>query len=320
MIFFRLILRRVALGIITLWLVSAVVFAATQALPGDAAKAIMGAQATPAQVAALRTRLNLDRPLVEQYGRWIGGVATGNLGMSLSLHRTPVTSLIKDRAMNSLALVSFAALIGIPISLVIGVLSARWRDTWFDVSVSIGTLVLAALPEFVLGVVFVLLFATSVFHIFPAVSPVSRDISIWSQANMFVLPCLTLVVAVAPYITRLLRVSMIEVLESEYVAMARLKGMPEGIVLRRHALPNALVPTIQATALQVAWLAGGIVVVEYLFGFPGMGQGLVQAVQNRDIPVIQALTLLIASVYVVANLVADIVTILVTPRLRAGMR
>ena len=316
----RTVLRRMALGIITLWLVSVVVFGATQVLPGDAARVILGQNATPERVATLRAQLNLDRPVVDQYWLWVTGVVKGDLGMSLSLHRVPVASIIRDRVKNSLALVLIAAVVGIPLSILVGALSARWRDGWFDMSVTVVTLALASLPEFVLGVGFILLFATSVFHLFPAVSPVSGNVSLWRQMNMFVLPAMTLVFAVAPYITRLLRASMIEVLESEYVAMARLKGVRERVVLRRHALPNALVPVIQGTALQLAWLAGGIVVVEYLFGFPGIGQALVEAVESRDVPTIQAVTMLIAGVYVVTNLFADILTILVTPRLRTGLR
>ncbi len=316
----RLVLRRLVLGLVTLWLVSIVVFAATQALPGDAARSIMGQQATPERLEMLRAKLKLDRPVVEQYADWIGGVLTGDLGDSLALHEVTVSSVITSRVTNSLFLVTVAALIGIPLSILAGALSARYRDSWFDMTGSVMTLALASLPEFVLGVGLILLFATTVVQWFPAVSPISRDVPLWQQLDMIVLPAATLVLAVAPYITRILRASMIEVLESEYVAMARLKGMPERLILTRHALPNALVPTIQGTALQLAWLAGGIVVVEYLFGFPGVGQALVEAVENRDIPVIQALTLLIAGVYVLTNLVADILTILVTPRLRTGLR
>jgi peptide/nickel transport system permease protein len=316
----KIVLRRIAFGLLTLWLVSIVVFAATTALPGDAARAIMGQQATPERLEALREKLNLDRSFTEQYTDWIGGVVTGDLGASLALHEVRVSSVISSKVVNSLFLVSVAAVIGIPVSILVGALSARYRDGWFDMTASVITLALAALPEFVLGVCLILLFATSVLQVLPAVSPISRDVSFWSQLDMVILPAMTLVLAVAPYITRILRASMIEVLESEYVAMARLKGMRERIVLARHALPNALVPTIQGTALQLAWLAGGIVVVEYLFGFPGIGQALVEAVENRDVPVIQALTLLIAGVYVVTNLAADILTILVTPRLRTGLR
>ena len=222
--------------------------------------------------------------------------------------------------MNSAALVFVAAIISIPISILIGSLSGLLRDRSFDTAVSLGSLGLAALPEFVIGILLIMLLATQVFHIFPAVSRVNPDESIWQQMDMLILPALTLILAVAPYIIRILRASMIEVLESEYVQMARLKGMPESIVLRRHALPNAVIPAIQVIALNLAWLAGGVVVVEYLFNYPGIGSGLVDAVANRDVPVIQAIVLLIASLYVGFNLIADILTILVSPRLRTGLQ
>jgi peptide/nickel transport system permease protein len=232
----------------------------------------------------------------------------------------PVTKLLGDRVLNSAVLVFLAALISIPLSILIGSLSGLLRDRWFDSAVSLGSLALAALPEFVIGILLIMLFATQVTKIFPAVSRVDPNVPLSSQLDVLILPALTLVLAVAPYIVRILRASMIEVLESEYVQMARLKGMPERIVLRRHALPNAVIPAIQVIALNLAWLAGGVVVVEYLFNYPGIGSGLVDAVANRDVPVIQAIVLLIAGLYVGFNLLADIITILVSPRLRTGLQ
>ena len=315
----KIILRRLGLGILTLFLVSVLVFAATQALPGDTARAILGRDASPERLKEVRARLGLDQPATTQYVKWLGHIVRGNLGDSL-VAAQPVTSLLKGRVMNSAALVLVAALISIPLSILIGSLSGLLRDRPFDTAVSLGSLGLAALPEFVIGILLIMLLATQVFHVFPAVSRVNPDESIWSQMNMLILPALTLILAVAPYIIRILRASMIEVLESEYVQMARLKGMPERIVLQRHALPNAVIPAIQVIALNLAWLAGGVVVVEYLFNYPGIGLGLVDAVANRDVPVIQAIVLLIASLYVGFNLIADILTILVSPRLRTGLQ
>jgi peptide/nickel transport system permease protein len=316
----KLILRRLGLGVLTLWLVSVVVFAATQALPGDPARAILGKQAADkAMYNALRKQLKLDRPVYTQYTSWLSGVVTGKMGTSTASGQ-PVTSLLKGRITNSAVLVSFAALISIPISLLIGSLAALWRDSLFDSVTSVGSLALAALPEFVIGICLILVLATSVLHVMPAVSRVVPGVSIWSQLNLVVMPAATLTLAVAPYISRILRASMIEVLESDYVQMARLKGMPERIVMTRHALPNAVIPAIQVTALQLAWLAGGVVVVENVFAYPGIGTALIDAVGNRDLPVIQAIALLIAGVYVMANLLADILTILVSPRLRTGLR
>jgi peptide/nickel transport system permease protein len=180
--------------------------------------------------------------------------------------------------------------------------------------------VLAALPEFVIGIGLVLLFATSVFTWFPAVSLIAPDQRAWEVPDVVVLPAATLVLAVVPYISRIMRGSMIEVLESDYVTMARLKGLPEREVIWRHAVPNAIVPAIQVAALQLAWMAGGVVIVEFVFSYPGIGAALVDAVANRDMPVVQTITMLAAGIYVGLNLLADILTIMVTPKLRTATR
>lgn len=317
----RLLLMRIGLGLLTLLLVSVVVFAATQALPGDAAKAILGKDsADVARYEALRAQLGLDRPMLEQYTSWLSGVVRGDLGNSLVGAEVPVTELLRPRVVNSATLVFLAALVSIPISILIGALSAIWHDSKFDNVVNVTNLSLASLPEFVIGIVLVLVFATAVFQWLPSVSNVDSLTPLRGQMKLFVLPTITLVLAVIPYISRMLRASTIEVLESEYVTMARLKGMSESRVLWRHALPNAIVPTIQVIAINIAWLAGGIVTIEYLFTFPGVGAALVDAVANRDMPTVQALVLLLAAIYVVLNLAADILTILISPRLRTGMR
>lgn len=317
----KLILIRLGLGLLTLLLVSIVVFAATQALPGDPAKAILGKEAAnKASYEALRRQLNLDRPVYTQYADWLGGVVRGDLGDSLVQQDVAVTALLRDRVVNSAVLVALAALLSVPISILLGAFSAVWRDSKFDTSVNLTNLTLAALPEFVIGILLVLLFATAVFDWLPAVSRIDPEVPLSQQLDLFILPAITLCLAVIPYIGRMLRASTIEVLESEYVMMARLKGLPGRVVLWRHSLPNAIVPTLQVIALNLAWLAGGIVTVEYLFGFPGIGSGLVDAVANRDMPVVQALVLLIAAVYVSLNLIADIATILISPRLRTGLR
>ncbi len=317
----KILFMRLGLGVLTLLLVSVVVFAATQALPGDAAKAILGKDSADTErYEALRKQLRLDRPLVEQYASWLGGVVRGDLGKSLVGAGANVTDLIGKRVVNSAILVLFAALVSIPISILLGSLSAIWRDSKFDNVVNIANLSLASLPEFVIGIIMVLVFATAVFKWLPSVSNVNSLMPLSGQMTLFVLPVITLALAVVPYVSRMLRASTVEVLESEYVMMARLKGVSEPRVLWHHALPNAIVPTIQVIAINIAWLAGGIVTVEYLFTFPGVGAGLVDAVANRDMPVVQALVLLMAAIYVLLNLMADIVTILISPRLRTGLR
>jgi peptide/nickel transport system permease protein len=317
----KMILVRVGLGCLTLWLVSLVVFAATQALPGDAARAILGkSAANKAVYEGLREELGLNRPLQEQYLSWLQGVVTGDLGDSIVNRGTSVVTLLKPRVINSLYLLVITSVVSIPLSILIGAMQAYWRDRPFDHVTNITNIVLSALPEFVMGLLLVLLLAGSVFQLLPAVSQVIAGTPIYSQARILVLPVLTLCLATMPYTCRMLRASTIGVLDSEFVMMADLKGLPNRLVLWRHALPNALGPTFQVIALNLAWLTGGIVVVEYVFNYPGIGTALVRAVANRDMPVVQALCMLIAAVYVVTNLAADIATILVNPRLRTGMR
>jgi peptide/nickel transport system permease protein len=315
----RLIARRLALGVLTLFLISLVVFAAVLALPGDAATAILGRDATPERLAALRDQLNLNDSVVSQYLQWIGDVLTGSFGESAATQE-PVSELLSDRVANTAFLVLVAAVVAIPLSIGIGVWTAMRRDRSVDHVISTSSLVLAALPEFVIGIGLILLFATSLFQLFPAVSLLAPDEKAWSDPSVVVLPAATLVLAVTPYISRIMRGSMIEVLESEYVTMARLKGLPERTVIWRHAVPNAIVPAIQVTALQLAWMAGGVVVVEFVFSYPGIGAAFIDAVDNRDMPVVQTVTMLAAGIYVLLNLLADLATIAVTPRLRTETR
>ncbi|HTQ48375.1 MAG TPA: ABC transporter permease [Polyangiaceae bacterium] len=313
------IIRRALLGVLTLFLISIIVFAATEALPGDPARAILGRSATPEALANLRSQLHLDQPLLQQYTHWLGGFVRGNPGTSIAAGE-PVTTVIGTRLRNSAVLWLLAALISTPLAIALGVVSARRRDRPFDHAASIIMLALAALPEFVVAIALVLLFGTTVFTILPAVSLIPPGDLPWQHLNALVLPTLTLVIAVVPYTGRIMRASMVEVLESDYVEMARLKGVAEKRVVWRHAVPNAIAPTIQVTALNLAYLAGGIVVVEYVFGYAGIGSALVDAVHNRDIPVVQALAMLIAGVYVVLNVLADVTAILVSPRARTALK
>ncbi len=312
------ILRRLLLGIVVLILVSVLVFLATQALPGDPARAILGRSATPASLAALRRQLHLDRPVIEQYWIWITGLLHGNLGTSLAAQE-PVSTLLAPRLVNSGVLLALAAVLSIPLSIAIGAWAALKREKAFDQASSNLLLALAALPEFVVALILVILFATTVSHVLPAISTVPPGSRPWNNWVALILPTLTLVIAVAPYVARIMRASMIEVLESDYVEMARLKGLPERTVLIRHALPNALGPVFQVIALNLAYLAGGIIVIEFVFNYTGIGSATAEAVVNHDLPVIQALAILLAAVYVVLNLLADVATILVTPKLRTQL-
>jgi peptide/nickel transport system permease protein len=315
----KFIARRLALGVFTLFVVSVVVFTATQLLPSDPAQAILGRNATAASVSALREKLGLEHSAIYQYTHWLGGMVTGDPGDSFNA-RLPILDYIGDRVVNSLFLLVLASLISIPMALWFGGYSARRRDTTFDHVSSNVMLALASLPEFVVGIIFLLLFSVQLWHVLPAVSTIGIGKGPWSDMKGMVLPTVTLVVGSVPYISRVVRASMIEVLESDYVEMARLKGAPERVVLWRHALPNALGPVFQVIALNIAYFAAGVIVVEALFNYPGIGGALRDSVRVRDIPVIQFLVMVLAAVYVVTNLAADVATVLVTPRLRTRIQ
>jgi peptide/nickel transport system permease protein len=312
-------LRRLAQGAGVLFVVSLIVFFATQALPADPARAILGREATPERLEALRAQLGLDRPVVEQYADWLGGAATLDFGDSLAASE-PVGSLVGGPLANSLVLLLLTAAIAIPLSILIGGLAALRRDRLLDKSVLGAMLLLTAVPEFVIGLVLVILFSTTVLTVLPAVVLIPPGTSPLAHPDELVLPVATLVLAVVPYLSRLVRSSMIDALASDYVEMARLKGMPERIVVRRHAIPNALVPTVQASAIVLAYLLAGIVVVEFIFRYPGLGTELTEAVDARDLPVIQAVVLIFATGAVLFNLLADVLTVLLTPRLRTAPR
>jgi peptide/nickel transport system permease protein len=309
------ILRRTLLSLVVLLGVSVLVFVATQALPGDPAVQILGQTATPEQLAALRQQLGLDRPLLSQYLHWLGDLLTGSLGQSLTSPQS-VDSLLLDRGLASLALVLASALIAIPLAVILGSVGALRRDRVFDHGTQGFFLILTALPEFVIGLVLLILLGTTVTRVLPAVALIPSGGSAFTHPRELALPVITLVLAVIPYLTRLQRASMIDVLESDYIQMARLKGLPERLVVRRHALRNSLVAVVQGSALTLIYLTGGIVAIEYLFAYPGLGSALTTAVAGRDLPVVQAIVLLLAAVYVIVNLVADLLTVLLVPRLR----
>jgi peptide/nickel transport system permease protein len=311
--------RRIGLAVLTLWLVSILVFVATAAL-GDPVRAILGRDyaSNPGRVAQLEAQLNADQGIVSRYFSWLGGLLTGDPGTSLANQR-PVAELISTNVVNTLVLVLLSAVVMIPLAFGIAMVSAHFRRRRPDTVIQTVLLALAGLPEFVTGILLVAVFSTSVFNLFPAVTIVSPGTSPWDTPKGMVLPVLTLVLAVSPYVSRIVRSTLLEVLDSDYVELARLKGVPEPVVMRKHALLNAIVPGIQVIALQLAWLAGGVVLVETLFSYPGVGLQLVDSVRNHDVPMVQALSMIIAAVYVVVNLVADVLSILLTPRARTAI-
>ncbi len=310
-----LILKRLAVSALVLLAVSFVVFVFTLLLPGDPAQAILGQQATPERLEALRSELELDRPWWERYLGWLGGILSGDLGVSAATGG-PISELLGERIVNSLVLMAIAAVIAVPLGLALGTWAALRRGRTSDTALNTGAMVLASLPEFVIGIVLVALFSTTVLQILPSVTMAAPGTRVWEFPLQLVLPVATLVLVVVPYMVRMMRQTMTEVLSSGYVEMARLKGVPERRVIVRHALPHAIGPVAQVVAMQLAWLAGGIVVVEVLFRYPGVGQAMVDAVSNRDVQVVQTISLLIAAFYVVVNLLADVVGILADPKLR----
>ena len=307
--------RRIAIGVVTLFLVSVVVFVATEVLPGNAAYAVLGRAASPAKVRAVEISMHLNRGIFDQYWVWISGIFTGRLGNSL-VNGLPVWGFVEPRIVNSAVLVALAGAIGAIVGVALGAIAALRKDGWFDHVTSVVVLAVTSLPEFVVAIALIILFSTVVWHLFPAVSLLPPGTYAWDSPSLLVLPVATLVIVIVPYIFRMMRAAMVEALESDYVEMARLKGVPEWRIVVMHALPNAIAPTIQVIGLNFLYLAGGIVVVEYVFNFPGIGQGLVGAVSNRDIPVIQFIVLVLAAFYVVVNIVTDVIALLATPRRR----
>ncbi len=311
-----LIARRTLLSIVTLFLVSLIIFLMLEVLPGDVATRILGREATPESLAVLRTELKLDRPAATRYFDWLGGLVQGDLGRSLVSNR-PTTQILAPRIFNTLFLSLYAFVIYLPLTVIPAIIQAINRDRGIDHALSIVTLVLLSMPDFLLATILLLTFVLWI-PVLPAISLVDHSSSWLEYLRAMTLPALTLAIVMAVYAVRMLRDSLIEVLDSDYVRMAELKGLSPARVLLRHALPNALVPTLNVTALNLAYLVGGVVVVEKVFSYPGFGSLLVDSLQLRDLPVIEATVMVAALIYIAANLIADIAAILLNPRLRTG--
>jgi peptide/nickel transport system permease protein len=309
--------RRALLALAILFVASVLIFVATQLLPGNAAIAILGKAATPARVRELDQQLHLNGSAISQYSHWLGGVLTGHLGTSLA-SGTPVSSAIGGRLVNTAFLVAASAVVGIPLGFIVGIACAAWRDRWPDNALSSVIVFLSAIPEFILGLILVIIFGTVVWQVLPATADLPSGTQPWDDLTAVVLPALTLALAIVPYVARIMRAAMVDALSSDYVEFAQLRGLSRRRVVLRHALPNAFAPVAQAIAISLAYLAGGAIVVEYIYAYPGIGQGLVYAVQARDVPIIQITTVILAAFYVLLNLAADIVTVVLTPRVRTG--
>ena len=311
-----LVIRRILLSVATLLLVSLIVFSILEVLPGDVATRILGRDATPESLELLRNQLGLDRPAAVRYFGWLGGLLTGDFGSSLASSR-PIADILGPRIFNTVLLSLFAFVLYIPFTLVPAIIQALTRDRGPDHALSVVTLVLLSMPDFLLATILLLAFVLWI-PLLPAISLVDQSSSVAEYLRAMTLPAVTLAIVMAVYAVRMLRDNLIEVLDSDYVRMAELKGLSRSRVLLRHALPNALVPTLNVTALNLAYLIGGVVVVERVFTYPGFGTLLIDSLQLRDLPVIEATVMIAALVYVSANLVADVAAILLNPKLRTS--
>jgi peptide/nickel transport system permease protein len=312
----KLIGGRVLLAALTLLIVSLLVFAAMEVLPGDVASRILGRDATPETLAALRLKLGLNEAAPVRYLHWLGGLVSGDLGRSPVSDR-PVTDIIGPRIWNTIVLSLFAFVLYVPLTVIPALLQAIRRDRPLDHAFSVLTLVLLSMPDFLLATILLFTFVV-VFPLLPAISLVDQTSTVLDYVRATTLPALTLAIVMAVYAVRMLRDNLIEVLDADFVRMAELKGLSPRRVLLRHALPNALIPTLNVTALNLAYLVGGVVVVEKVFSYPGFGSLLVDSLQLRDLPVIEATVMIAALVYVMANLLADIASVLLNPRLRTA--
>lgn len=314
------VLKRLALGVVTLFVVSIIISLVIEMLPGDFAKSMLGQAATPETVAAFRKDIGLDRPLTVRYLDWIGGVVRGDFGYSLagagSLggSRRPVADLIEPRLANTLFLAAVTAIIAVPLALILGMLAALYRNSLFDRIVNIVTLTLISSPEFFVAYILMLFLAIKL-PVFHSLANVSADTPFFERLGRIALPSLTLILAIVAHMMRMTRAAIINLLASPYIEMARLKGISPARIIYRNALQNAWAPIANVIAINLAYLIVGVVVVEVVFTYPGIGQLMVDAVSKRDLPVVQACALIFAGVYILLNLIADIVSIVTNPRL-----
>ena len=309
----KLVIKRLALGLLTLIVVSLLIFLGVEALPGDLAEAILGMEATPETVAAFRLELNLDAPPHERYFQWLSGMVKGDFGNSLSNQR-PIQEQISWRLKNTLFLAASASIICVPLSLILGILSALYRNTIFDRTTSILSLSAISFPEFFIAYILIALVSLR-FNFFPSMTTFTDGMSLWAKLYEITLPCLTLTFVVMAHMMRMTRAAIINVLSSPYIEMALLKGIDRKRIIVQHAFPNALSPIINVVVLNLAYLVVGVLVVEVVFVYPGLGQLMVDSVSKRDLPVVQACGFIFAATYIFMNLMADILSRVSNPRL-----
>ena len=310
----RLILRRLALGLVTVVIVSGIIFAGVEVLPGDACTAFLEREAEGKRLENCRRDLGLDRGAITRYLEWAAGAVRGDLGVSANGSRK-IADIVGDRLKNSLLLALLALGAGVPSAILLGVVTALWRDRLVDLSVSTLAIMAMTIPEFVSATVLILVFSIWLGWI-PGIVLTPADAPASEFFPAIILPVVVLAMVMTAHILRMVRSSVIEVLASDYVQMATLKGVPYVRIVFRHVLPNALLPAINVVALTIAWLLGGVVVIEVVFNYPGLGRMMIDAISDRDLPVVQAIALIVATVYVGVNLSADLLTMIANPRLR----
>lgn len=310
----KLLAQRIALGVVLLLAASVLIFVGTTILPGDVAQSILGQSATPQSLANLRAELGLNDPPVARYFAWLGGVLQGDLGTALTNGRDIAESL-GGRFKNTMFLAFWAALISVPLAILLGLIAVRYRDRWPDKLISGITLTSISIPEFLIG--YVLMFFVAVkLGWAPSVAMINDSMSLGQKLNAIALPVAVLTLVVLAHMMRMTRAAILNVMQSAYIETAELKGLSTFEVIRKHAFPNAIAPIVNVVMLNLAYLVVGVVVIEVVFTYPGMGQYLVDHVSKRDVPVVQACGLIFAAVYIVLNMIADIVSILANPRLR----
>ena len=314
----RTVLQRLGLGLLTLFVVSIIIFSSLQFLPGDFATSVLGQSATPETVAAFRRELGLNEPAITRYIQWIGGVLQGDFGSSFSGRsqgrEREVMELIGPRLWNTLFLAGMTAIIAVPLALTLGITAALYRNSFYDRAVNATTLTTISFPEFFVAYILILVLAT-LWKVFPSLANVREATELADRIYMTALPALTLTLVIVAHMMRMTRAAIINLLASPYIEMARLKGVSKSNVIIKHALPNAWAPIVNVIAFNLAYLVVGVVVVEVVFVYPGVGQLMVDAVTTRDIPVVQACALIFAATYILLNLFADIVSIVTNPRL-----
>ncbi|MCE2736967.1 MAG: ABC transporter permease [Rhodobacter sp.] len=308
----RMIGQRLLLGMLTLFIISVVIFGATELLPGDLARELLGQSATEETLAALREQLGLNDPAPVRYWNWLTGVLRGDFGVSMATQK-PISELVGTRLGNTLFLALYAAALSVPLSLLLGVLAALWRNSVFDRASNALALTAISFPEFFVAYILILWLAQT--GLFPSMVRITGATTTGDLLYSAFLPALTLTLVVTAHMMRMTRAAIINLLASPYIEMARLKGMSPMRVVLHHAVPNALAPIINVVALNLAYLITGVVVVEVVFVYPGLGQLMIDAVTNRDIPVVQAIALIFASAYVLLNLLADVLSTVANPRL-----